>query len=262
MTIAICLKVNDGIVLAADSAATLFDEKGAPTKVYNNANKICNLAKGHPIGFLTWGSGSIGRASTTTLAKDFRANLQLEPDYTIERVAKKADEFFRNLHTSEYKSAPGPELGFVVSGYSAHADEPETWRSGIPSSTGPQLVHAADVVSVNWWGQAEAVARLLLGHGTGLATALAELGTDPDVIKKAIPKIQAALSATFLHPAMPIQDAIDFAEFLAKLQTDWARFSFGHATVGGPVELAAITKHEGFKWIKRKHYYSPLNQSQ
>lgn len=27
-------------------------------------------------------------------------------------------------------------------------------------------------------------------------------------------------------------------------------------TIGGAVELAAITKHEGFKWVARKHYYT------
>jgi hypothetical protein len=25
--------------------------------------------------------------------------------------------------------------------------------------------------------------------------------------------------------------------------------------VGGPIEIAAITKHEGFRWIQRKHFY-------
>lgn len=29
----------------------------------------------------------------------------------------------------------------------------------------------------------------------------------------------------------------------------------GANTVGGPIELAAITKHEGFKWVTRKHYF-------
>ena len=27
-------------------------------------------------------------------------------------------------------------------------------------------------------------------------------------------------------------------------------------TVGGPVEVAVITKHEGFKWVQRKHFFS------
>ena len=25
--------------------------------------------------------------------------------------------------------------------------------------------------------------------------------------------------------------------------------------IRGPIEVAAVTKHEGFKWVKRKHYY-------
>ena len=27
------------------------------------------------------------------------------------------------------------------------------------------------------------------------------------------------------------------------------------APVGGPIEIAGITKHEGFKWVRRKHYF-------
>ena len=56
---------------------------------------------------------------------------------------------------------------------------------------------------------------------------------------------------------MPIQDAIDLAEFLVELTIKWSRFTPGPPTVGGPIEIAAITRHEGFKWIRRKQYYSP-----
>lgn len=58
----------------------------------------------------------------------------------------------------------------------------------------------------------------------------------------------------------PIQDAIDFAEFLAYSAVMFSRFAPGSPGVGGPIEIAAITKHEGFKWVKRKHYFnSELN---
>jgi len=33
------------------------------------------------------------------------------------------------------------------------------------------------------------------------------------------------------------------------------RGSTGAPTVGGPIEMAAITKHDGFKWIRHKQYY-------
>ncbi len=28
-------------------------------------------------------------------------------------------------------------------------------------------------------------------------------------------------------------------------------------TVGGPIDVAVITKGDGFVWVKRKHYFSP-----
>jgi hypothetical protein len=79
MTIAVSLKVNDGVVLAADSATTLIgqspDGSVGVVNVYNNANKIFNLVKDWPIGVVTWGAGSIGTASVSTLVKDLRARL-------------------------------------------------------------------------------------------------------------------------------------------------------------------------------------------
>jgi hypothetical protein len=53
-----------------------------------------------------------------------------------------------------------------------------------------------------------------------------------------------------------LQDAIDLAEFFVDTTATFTRFKRGAGTVGGPTESAAITKHEGFKWIRRKHYYS------
>lgn len=116
MTIAISLKVNDGLVLASDSASTLFNDAGQIVKVYNNANKIFNLRKGLPIGAITWGGGSIGRAAMSTLAKDLRRRFSGEdPDhqdwelapksYTIEQVAVRLREF---MYEETYLRRPRP----------------------------------------------------------------------------------------------------------------------------------------------------------
>jgi len=76
VTIAISMKVNDGIVLAADSASAIIEKNPSGTlsvvNIYNNANKIFNLIKGKPVGLIAWGSGSIGNSSISTLTKDFR----------------------------------------------------------------------------------------------------------------------------------------------------------------------------------------------
>jgi len=59
---------------------------------------------------------------------------------------------------------------------------------------------------------------------------------------------------------MPIQDAIDLVEYLIEVTVGFVRFAPGNATVAKPIDVAAITPHEGFKWVRRKHYFnSDLN---
>src|SRR5437899_4487399 len=104
MTIAVSLKVNDGVVLGADSASTILGpQPGAVVNVYNNANKIVNLRKGLPIGLVTWGLGGIAGASISTLAKDLRERFRGadaahedwhldESAYTVAEVAGRVRE--------------------------------------------------------------------------------------------------------------------------------------------------------------------------
>ena len=54
---------------------------------------------------------------------------------------------------------------------------------------------------------------------------------------------------------MPVQDAIDLADFLVDLAKGYSAFLPGANVVGGDTDIATVTKHEGFKWIRRKHYY-------
>ena len=70
------------------------------------------------------------------------------------------------------------------------------------------------------------------------------------------PKLQAELIqdlyATLAVPAMPIQDAVDLARFLVETTIGFIRFAvFMPKSVGGAVGIAAITKHEGFRWVQR-----------
>ena len=55
--------------------------------------------------------------------------------------------------------------------------------------------------------------------------------------------------------AMPIQDAIDFVDFIIEFNCKLSKFTAGVQDIGGPIDLAVITKHEKFKWISRKHYF-------
>jgi hypothetical protein len=271
MTIVVTVKINDGIVLASDSATTFSDDKGTPFKIYNNANKVFNLVKGLPIGGLTWGAGGIGAASISTITKDLRRRLAgkdpeqpawaLGDDYTIEHVADEVRSFFFDeLFKTEFGDNPPPGffLGFKVCGYSAGAKLPELWDFRIvgKEAVGPTLVRGTDVAGTSWDGEYEAMDRLILGIGTRFKEVLTEDGVPQEKLEEATNRVVNKLSVPLVLPAMPIQDAIDLATFMVETTIRFVGFNMRAATVGGPIEVAVITKHEGFKWIKRKFFFS------
>jgi hypothetical protein len=61
MTVLVSIKINDGVVMAADSASSF-----ASGMVYRHADKIVNLRQGLPIGVMVTGAGGIGNESIDT----------------------------------------------------------------------------------------------------------------------------------------------------------------------------------------------------
>ena len=54
---------------------------------------------------------------------------------------------------------------------------------------------------------------------------------------------------------MPKQELIELAEALVSITAVERKATSDEGTVGGPIDVAFITKHEGFVWIKRKHFF-------
>jgi hypothetical protein len=55
---------------------------------------------------------------------------------------------------------------------------------------------------------------------------------------------------------MSKKELADIAHALVELTSHKRRFSTDEQTVGGPIDVAILTKNEGFIWIQRKHYFS------
>tara|TARA_R110001592_G_scaffold23435_7_gene91859 strand:+ start:198 stop:1037 length:840 start_codon:yes stop_codon:yes gene_type:complete len=265
MTIAINAKIHEGVVLASDSATTLIDQKGGVINVYEHANKIFNLYKGLPIGAITYGLGNIGHASIATLAKDFRSDLKtkLKPEnYELESIAIEFGEFIHKKYKEVFKDTPiekQPVLGFVIAGYSSGSDLPEEYQLIYPKMTSPSSLRPLEEVGLTWNGEIEPLTRLILGHGSHLQKSV-ERSIDLFKGKKEaqdfIKKLQMESQVSIISPGMPLQDVINLAEYLVETAINFAKYRPGAQTVGGPIEIAVITRHEGFKWIKRKHYFS------
>jgi hypothetical protein len=54
---------------------------------------------------------------------------------------------------------------------------------------------------------------------------------------------------------LPKDELAAMAETLVNLTSFKRRFSFDAETVGGPIDVAVLSKGDGFVWIRRKHYF-------
>ena len=57
--------------------------------------------------------------------------------------------------------------------------------------------------------------------------------------------------------ALTIKELAQVASTLVSLSSFQQQMSLGRQTVGGPVDVAVISKGDGFIWIDRKHYFQP-----
>ncbi len=137
---------------------------------------------------------------------------------------------------------------------------------------------ARDVAApaVKWWGSGStAVSRLILGFDFGRlearaaaeaaqATPITGLGAAPGATiddaqralayaRSVIPDFQMGIPLA----AIPLQDAIEFTEYLGKVACGFDKFSLGPAGVGGPLDVLVLLPNRR-KWIRRKEIHSTL----
>jgi len=119
-------------------------------------------------------------------------------------------------------------------------------------------IQPEDNFGVRWNGEMEPLDRLILGIGNIPPAGAAALGMTPEQVEAAKNTIFSHTYENLILPAAPSLDAIDLARFLVDVTKGFIRFSITKAkTVGGPIEVAVITKHEGYRWVQRKHFYAP-----
>jgi 20S proteasome alpha/beta subunit len=78
-----------------------------------------------------------------------------------------------------------------------------------------------------------------------------------EYVSDAAPRFQREFREDFERTIalMPKQELIELAEALISITAIERKATASEAAVGGPTDVAFITKHEGFVWIKRKHYF-------
>lgn len=85
----------------------------------------------------------------------------------------------------------------------------------------------------------------------------------PDILSELTSRLQNVAQTRNRQPMLDAvstlskEDLADMAESLVSLTYLKRRASFSSESVGGPVDVAVITKGEGLIWLKRKQYFRP-----
>ena len=257
VTIILSIKVQDGVVMASDSAVL---HRG---HLYANAEKNIQLIKGLPIGVLISGDGAVGSRALTSVMQDFSVRAALrgsacfvdKGSYTLQEVSTKLRDYI--LEVSQSCLSP-IRSALILSGYSSDAPLPETWSIRLDGlePIEPELVWGEDEYGLSWEGQAGCINRLLgdVPH-SGFNEAEAQLAEVSLYNQNSSDAPTDEMDSPMLvTPGMPLLDAVDVARFLMETSLAFERLRADRQlkTIGGPVDLAVITRHEGFRWVQRK----------
>src|SRR5262249_40118046 len=103
----------------------------------------------------------------------------------------------------------------------------------------------------SWFGAVDALTRLIKGYDPGALGELIRRGVDRNLMQKWAGDWVSRLPLGF--DGLPIQDAIDFANWATQVVIGRFRFGIGPPLCGGDVDIAVITPRN-FQWAQRKQW--------
>jgi hypothetical protein len=252
MTLAVSLRVPDGLVIAADSLATSIGQIGISAEVQSKC-PICKKSiqlkdlKLPPIsiptslssyaqkvfpfqdiyGIATYGLGILNEKTIYYHIKMIEKKSFETPYSGVTNVANILKEYFDKEIKKQIKDIEkSPDtfypLGFLVVGY-----DDDTGKT-IVVKIGKKSVMEEKVGSGCTYG----------GEG-GVVNKLWELS-----------RSQSQRATNF--GSFSLQDAVDYAEYLINTTANFQRFAITIPNVGGDVDIALITPFRKFTWIKYK----------
>lgn len=292
MTIAMCYLSPEGVVLGADSTASLTYPDGT-FHYFNHAQKLFQIGSSGSLGILTWGLGGLGEASYRTLIAELADDLDAKAPADVADVAARwADHFWKaystqldpllkKVHALHVKPAwtPGATdpaarteieekeytalshnlvVGFCIAG----AVQPSRAPSAFQIVFEPLLSAAPTPVQVQgapFWGAPNMIQRLIIGADPNLRAAILAsghwTGSDTD--------LDAIMAQQRLVPAiLPIRDAIDFVHTCIYSTIKALKFSSLQQICGGPIEIAVITTDREFRWVKHKTFDAAISEGE
>jgi hypothetical protein len=252
MTIAISIKTGSAVVFAADSKVTTrgivgLEEDGTArwqNQTYDHAFKIVHDSSERLMAVVT-GDANLGQIP----AADFISTRYFQTDgddsSQDKSVAELAGQMFSEIEaywsTTKTPSQEWPGPTILLAAPSPDGKRPRVWRVGLYGGK-IETLEILKIPGIRMEGSYNEIFPLLYGYENSVLTGISkDLGIELDKVGKSLESLKVLRPIDKLNCwTMPIQDAIDFAVFLAKAQVEMERFLPGTPVCGGPIDVMVL----------------------
>lgn len=259
MSLGVVIKGPEGVVLATDSRVTLeAQKKGGPLLPVNfdNATKLLSFSEPHNfVGAVTYGAAVIGLRTAHSFVPEFELTLERKDRRSVLEYSQELSNFFMNrwkeAMPNNYK---GPNMAFIVSGYDPGAPYGKVFVFEIPRKPEPQPRNPGETeFGMTWGGQLQIASRIVHGFDPALEDILRQtLNLNQQQITQAFGVLRARLEFSIPYSVLPLQDCVDLAVFLIRSTIIAQSLAIELRGVGGPIDVAVITRTEGLQHIQQK----------
>lgn len=258
VSLGIVIKGPEGIVLAAESRLTLTAENpqtGEKLHVnFDNATKLLSFSEPHTsVGVVTYGLAAIGLRTAASFVPEFESELPEAP-LPVEEFATRLSGFFMQQWTSAgLDTYQGPPMTFVVAGIDKPQPYGRVFAFDVPVRPAPLEMHPGDTdFGITFGGQSEFMDRLLRGYDRRvLEISQSTLGLS-DADRARFEQALGVLQMPLPLAAMPLQDCVNLAVFFIRTTIGAQSLTVGIRGVGGPIDVATVTRRDGLKFVRRK----------
>jgi len=264
MSLGVVIKGPEGIVLAADSRVTLEAKHGngkSPPIVVNfdNATKLLSFSEPNSfVGAAVYGAAVIGNRTAHSYIPEFELTLEEQGRLGIKEFSERMSKFFLRIWKRDMpEDYHGHHMTFIVGGYDQGDAYGKVFLFKIPGSPNPVARNSGEKdFGMTWGGQLQIASRLIHGYDPSLlAIVKQKLNLDDQQIKQLEQVLRKNIEFRIPYAVLPLQDCIDLATFLVRTTITAQDLSVGVRGVGGPIEVAVVTRTKHLSYIQKKRLH-------
>jgi len=255
MSLVIVLKGREGIAMAADSRITF---GASPPVYYDNATKLLRINGLSHTGVLTYGASFIDEYNKRTVHSflpEMETMLEQAPSFrpTVRESSSWLSQFLMQKH-GEANTPSTSSTELLIGGFDKDDPYGKVFRLSIPTAPEPvEMLAGPYPFGLLWGGMPQIAQRIILGFDSQTLFATQQILNLEDEQSTLLADNLAAFTQTNIpYEVLDLQDSVDLVILLIRTTITILNLAAGNRGVGGPIDVATITRAEGFNFVQKK----------